>query len=170
MCYPLKLLWNFLLIHWEKNQIWSWELDPWTTQQIHAHKSFKKPGETHCSNMMHSFFNSVQPLLLRGEASCIHPAVTNAQWSFFSACLDTPPFWKQETYPRQQPNNRLHSRGANKRERGQRGQEKPWQHLLRHTLGLSKFLPRPWHHNTTNYFVSPHSGTMWEPTFSYQDT
>lgn len=122
---------------------------------ISLSKTWRK---THRSNMMHSFFSSVQPLLLRGEASCIYPTVTNAQWSFFSACLDTPPFWKQETYPRQQPNNRLHSRGANKRERGQRGQEKPWQHLLRHTLGLSKFLPRPWHHNTTNYFVSTHSG------------
>lgn len=46
------------------------------------------------------------------------------EWSF-SACLDMLPFGKQETYPRQQPNNRLHSPGANKEKEARKDRKSP---------------------------------------------
>lgn len=103
-----------------------------------------------------AFFNTHQRLLWKSEVSSPSRILYSegtlwAVWSF-STCHNMLPFTQQETYPRQQPNNPLHSRGANKEKKGQRGQEKPQQHLLRHTLGLSKFLWRPSHHSTTNYF------------------
>lgn len=74
------------------------------------------------------YINTVQPFLqdweLRFYTYILQWGTLWTEWSF-SACLDMLPFGKQEMYPRQLPNNQLHSLSANKAKEARKDRKSP---------------------------------------------